>query len=148
MTMPGTSGRGRKTRRALLRAATRETTSASSSISAQEGIEVASVHRAIGAERQLHVLLRHRLLRQPRGVEGLRGVGETLHVSDLPVAEAVQDGQPCVDRDAAEAHRAVKAHGDYNVGLARGKNLVKLDPGVIYLREALGHPLTHSRVAL
>src|SRR5208283_1306738 len=36
--------------------------------------------------RDLHVLLRHRLLREPCGLESFRAEGEELGASDLPVA--------------------------------------------------------------
>src|SRR5215218_1707548 len=53
-------------------------------------VKVEEAARIAGAEdppHDLHVLLRHRLLREPGGFEGLLAVVEQLHLSDLAVGE-------------------------------------------------------------
>ena len=50
-------------------------------------IPVAAIERLVDLTHDLHVLLRHRLLRQPGGFEGLDPGRETTQPNDLPVRE-------------------------------------------------------------
>jgi hypothetical protein len=56
----------------------------------------------------LHVLLRHRLLRQAGGFEGFGTVREPLNANDLPLPDGgetpVVDLDPCADSHFAQGH--------------------------------------------
>ena len=51
--------------------------------------------------RELHVLLRHRLLLKPDGLEGLPLVAETPKSNDLPLAHRGDPGRGLIEGDAA-----------------------------------------------
>src|SRR6478752_1426660 len=66
----------------------------------RERAQVATVKGVDGSLDDLHVLLRHRLLRQPRSVEGLLWVPERLEMNDLALAQRVDVGKRRLKLDA------------------------------------------------
>src|SRR5262249_44443926 len=66
-----------------------------------KGVHVASVPRRECGKQDLHVLLRHRLLRQPGGFKGFLVVPEVFEHDDLPAAERMDLAEHYFVLDAA-----------------------------------------------
>ena len=64
---------------------------------------ILGVHRPVEPKHHLHVLLRHRLLPQPGGFEGLTLVGEAAESDNLPIAEVRDPRRRLVKEDATFA---------------------------------------------
>src|SRR5215208_2750054 len=73
--------------------------------SISEGHEIASVDSVRGLMRELHVLLRHRLLPQPHGFEGLVSGLVDGHPRDLSVANLGDPSRPGPNRNPARPSR-------------------------------------------
>src|SRR5436190_2224067 len=80
-----------------------------------ESLGVTSVERFYCRPHDLHVLLRHRLLREPHGFEGLSVVPEELHAEHLSLPERVDAGQLHA-RLRAVAHATPDEPHDNSVG--------------------------------
>jgi hypothetical protein len=63
--------------------------------------KIASVESLERSPNDLHVLLRHRLLREPGGLEGIVAVREPVLANDLPLAES--DNDPVVELNSCAA---------------------------------------------
>ena len=66
----------------------------------ERGIAVAPPERGFGTPQNLHVLLRHRLLLQPHGFEGVGRAAKPLRVSDLTVPHRIHDPEQLVEFDS------------------------------------------------
>src|SRR5215213_2352879 len=79
------------------------TASTSASINSRSAPRSRRFTASLGLVRELHVLLRHRLLPQPHGFEGLAWLGEPLEAHCLAVAEGPDRAVPVLDLNAASA---------------------------------------------
>ncbi len=109
-----------------------------------------SFHCLEEAPHKLHVLLRHRLLRQPHRFEGLRVIPEELLVDDPALAHR---------RDACELHVRLRAMADAAPGEPCDDSIGHVDeadhfkgvsvPGLAHLHELAHEPLpAHERPRL
>ena len=84
----------------------------SGSKDAARASQIAASERRVGPSQDFHVLLRHRLLRQPHGFEALGRVQVEAHLSDKAFVELEHVGNGGVERDSARAAACLQVSED------------------------------------
>src|SRR5204863_44384 len=109
----------------------------------EPGVYVPTVERLEGSAHDLHVLLRHRLLRQPGSFEGFLGIAISLPANDPASVHREQvAGLLHIYRAADRPDRTVSAQYE-DPPIVKGKEPLALDPKVVERSHVIGERPEH-----